>query len=212
MDQSTEIAVRKASIVNSSSVVTPWLVLLRPNMTAAATMQPLTRTITTSVMVVRVSSVPPWPPNAMPARAPPTISGSASAAAVEERDTRGRDLGQERHRGQCRHALAEGGQAARQREEEQEDKRQEERERHLVRRTADAEEAAAVGGEVRPADVDRGRGPLAARQLREVGLVLGLRGGLGRRVGRCDARAAGADALVRAALDGRADHIAAVGV
>ena len=96
---------RKVSRVNISSVVMPWLVLLRPHSSPAATMQPLTSTITTSVVVFRVSSVPPLAAKAMPAKAPPAIAGSALAATVEERDTRGRDLGQDRNVGDCRDPL-----------------------------------------------------------------------------------------------------------
>src|SRR3712207_1853192 len=143
MDQSTDSAVRNANSVNSSSVVTPWLVLLRPQRNAAASTRPAAITIAISVTVVRGSSVPPSAPKAMPVRAAPRISGSALAAAAEERNTRGRDLRHERHPGERRHPLAERAEAACQREQAEQYQRQEERQRHLVRRTAEIEEPAA---------------------------------------------------------------------
>ena len=99
---------RNASSANRSSVVMPWIAPARPQRNAAAITQPLARTIRIPVTDVRVSSVPPSAPKATPTRAAPSISGTALAATLEERDTRGRDLGQERNPRQRRHALAHG--------------------------------------------------------------------------------------------------------
>ena len=72
--------------------MTPSMAPERPHRNAAAITAALTATMATSAIVVRVSSVPPSAPKAMPARAPPIISGSALAAAADERDTQSRNL------------------------------------------------------------------------------------------------------------------------
>src|SRR5688572_1246003 len=148
----------------------------------------------------------------MPTRAAPRISGSALAAAFEERNTRSRDLRQERHPGKRRHSVAERTQAAREREQAEQYQRQEERQRHLVRGAAEVEKPAAVRLEAGAAYVHRRTRPLPARESGEVALVLRLSGGLPCGIGRADARAAGADALVGSALDGGRDHVTAVRV
>ena len=88
MDHSTDAAVRSASNANSSSVVVPWIASRRPQRKAAATTAPLTATSRIPVTVVRVSSVPPSAPKAMPVRAAPSISGTALVPTLEKRDTR----------------------------------------------------------------------------------------------------------------------------
>src|SRR5215207_822956 len=190
----------------------PWIVPERPQRKAAAITAPLARTSKTPVTDVRVSSVPPSAPKATPTRAAPSISGTALAATLEERDTRGRDLGQERNPGQRRHSLTHGGQAAGQSEQAEHYQREQKRQRDLVGGTGQVEEAAAVRLQARPADVDRRRVALAVGDRREVALVVRAGGGLACGIDAADAGTVRAAAPVRPTLDGRGDHVAAVRV
>src|SRR5829696_6139456 len=104
-----------------STVVVPWTESPRPHRNAAAITTPLTTTSAIPVSVVRVSSVPPSAPKAMPAREAPSISGTALAATLEKRDTRGGQLRQERDARQRRDALTERSGAARHREQSEQD-------------------------------------------------------------------------------------------
>src|SRR5829696_4945405 len=96
------------------------------------------------VTVVRVSSVPPSAPKAMPVRAAPSISGTALAAPLDKRDTRGGQLRQERD------ALTERSGAARHREQSEQDQGGQQRQGHGVRGAGEIEESAAVGRQARP--------------------------------------------------------------
>src|SRR4051794_32059893 len=108
----------------------------RPPREAAAPAPPRPTTTSTPATVGRVSSVPPSAPKAMPARAAPSISGTASgtaalAATLEKRDTQGGQLRQERDSCQRRYALAHGRGAAGHREQSQQDQGDQQRQGHL---------------------------------------------------------------------------------
>src|SRR5829696_8334174 len=162
------------------------------------------------VTVVRVSSVPPSAPKAMPVRAAPSISGTALAATLEKRDTRGGQLRQERDARQRRDALTERSGAARHREQSEQDQCEQQRQWHLDRGAGEIEESAAVGRQARAADVHGGGVPLALGYRREIARVVRACGGLTRRIGGPHPGAAGAGAFVGAALDGGGDDRAAV--
>src|SRR5829696_5765615 len=166
-----------------STVVVPWTESPRPHRNAAAITTPLTTTSAIPVSVVRVSSVPPSAPKAMPAREAPSISGTALAATLEKRDTEARQLRQDWDSCQRGHALAQGRGAARHREQREQYQRDQQRQRHLVGGAGEVEEPAAVGREARAAHVDGGRVPLAVGECGEVAGVLRPRGRLARRIG-----------------------------
>src|SRR3954447_23881953 len=97
---------------------------------AAATIAPPRITSSTSTIVVRDSSLPPAAPKATPARAAP-IATSATRGAWA-RDTRGRDLGQQREAPQRGDPRAQRDERAGQRKRGKRDQRNQQRDGEVV--------------------------------------------------------------------------------
>src|ERR687895_1298255 len=230
--QVTESAVRAASAANRSTDRAPCIGPRRPQTMPPATTAPPTSTIRTSTTVVPSSWVPPAAPKATPASAPPSsaaashsrrtrpsqarLAGGLGSASEEsgERNTRRRDLGQERDARHRRDALAHGHESTDQGDEGDRDQGNEQRDGKVVAGAGQVEEAVRARLNLFVADL-YARGALL-RVGGDGGQILVVMGAsrllLGRERSAIGSQGGAAAALVRAAGDGAGQDLAAVAV